>query len=191
MEHLGLEPHGGRFIRVVLRERESQLERAWPARRRAWGVSAALGHACEGATRAGAGARTALPRCVLRSEDDGVPQHDVALRRRAADAGGRLFLRDSRQRLSNRVPSASSTRRTHLESLEIAHQALASGRRHRGAALEHQTTRGPQRSYNVLCAVERLLLVDEEHQLEEHTGTATIQATPRRSPAWKPLPWRC
>ena len=40
VEHLGLEPHGGRLIRVVFRERQRQLERAWPEGERTWGVSA-------------------------------------------------------------------------------------------------------------------------------------------------------
>jgi hypothetical protein len=36
--------------------------------------------------------RPCLPRRVLGPEDDGLPVHDVALRRRAADAGGRVLL---------------------------------------------------------------------------------------------------
>ncbi|EJK48178.1 hypothetical protein THAOC_33053 [Thalassiosira oceanica] len=78
VEHLRQEPHGGSLVGVVLRELEGQFE------------------------------RPALPRRVVRAEDDRLPHHDRVGHGGARHARGRVI----------------------LETAEVAEEASAGGRRH-------------------------------------------------------------
>lgn len=75
MEHRGDKPDRWRLVRVIFSELQSQLE------------------------------RTAIPGCIVRSEDDSIPEHDVVVLGSTTDPGGRVV----------------------LQALEVTHEALARG----------------------------------------------------------------